>query len=121
MAANQDYVVDFVAPGDAPDELRLVLVEEGPWADTTRELLRLQNRLYDCIDAVLDGELAAELPETKKARIVIQVDGYNLPKAAVSDFFGRFSQGVFTTGDYQKAVNQFGQSIGFALKLDRPS
>jgi len=116
---QQDFVADIVARDEMLNEWRLVLVEEGPWDDTTRELLRLQDRLYNSLDAILDGELAAKYPETKHARIVIQVDCFGVPEKEVSAFFGRFSEGVLRIGDYKEACEQtdYACGIGFAINF----
>lgn len=120
MPSSREFVIDFVAQGDVPDEWRLVLVEQGPWADTTHELSRLQDRLYNCIDAILDGQLAAKFPETRNARVVIQIDCYDVPETEVSEFFGKFSEGVFQIPDYKKALEQCEQArgIGFTINFD---
>ncbi len=120
MATDQRFVIDFVARSDTPDEWRLVLVEQGPWADTTNELSRLQDRLYNCIEAVLDGQIAEKFPETKNARIKIRVDCYDVPEAEVAEFFGKFSEGVFQIDDYRRALEHSDQTsgIGFEINFD---
>ena len=120
MSSHQEFVIDFVARSETPHEWRLVLVEQGPWSDVTPELLRLQDRLYNCIDAVLDGQVAAEFPETKSARIVIRLDCYDVPEAEVTEFFRKFSEGVFQIGDYQDALKQseYTTGITFAINFD---
>ncbi len=120
MTEFAETTVDFVARGASPHEWRLVLVEQGPWKEPYEEHLRtLQNRLYGCIDAVLEGKVAEKYPESERARIVIQIDGYDLPDGVVRDFFGRFSNGVFSFGDYKAAMEQslFASAIEFALSL----
>jgi hypothetical protein len=120
MSGSSLFVVDFVARGVEPDEWRLVLVEQGPWhGDTDTELSRLQTRLYDCIDAALDGQLAAKYPESRGKRVVIQVDGYELPAEEVSTFFMRFSSELPKLDGYTDAVtgNAYVASIGFELNL----
>jgi hypothetical protein len=115
------FTVDFVAKGASPDEWKMVLVEQGPWKEAIAdELGRIQNRLYESIDAVLDGQLAEKFPETRGAKIVIQLDGYNVPADEVRDFFSRFSEGVLKAPDYQKALTNspFAQHITFELNLD---
>jgi hypothetical protein len=122
MNSAGTFVVDFVAKGVNDDEWRMVLVEEGPWKSPLLEdeLRRLQNRLYDCIDAAIDGQLAERFPQTARKRLVIQVDGYHLPEADVRDFFDRFTAGVLATPDYRKAMleSPYVADIAFELNLD---
>ena len=118
---EQVTVVDFVAKGDTDNEWRMVLVEEGPWTGSIDDnLRRLQDRLYGTIDAALDGKLAEKFPESKGKKLVIQLDGYNLPKAEVSEFFDGFSKGVFSIADYRRALksNQFVNGITFELNFE---
>ncbi len=111
--------VDFVARGDSPGEWRMVLVEEGPWAGAVEQHLRkLQDRLYGCIDAALDGELAAKFPDSLGARVIIEVDCYNLPQAEVHEFFQRFTAAALFVGGYKEALEScpYVNGIGFRLR-----
>ncbi len=113
-------VVDFVARGDGPDEWKMVLVEEGPWNGSVEtELRRVQDRLYGTVDAALDGQLAERFPESKGKRVIVQLDCYNCPGTEVSEFFDRFSKGVFATADYEQALDRspFVSGIAFHLNL----
>jgi hypothetical protein len=118
---SRNLVVDFVARGEVPGEWRMVLVEEGPWPAPAvdGELRRLQTRIYDCVDAALDGQMADKFPESRGKRIVIQLDGYRLPANEVQSFFEHFSQGALCSSEYQAALNNnpFTQDIGFELNL----
>jgi hypothetical protein len=117
---HNTFVVDFVARGNSADEWRLVLVEQGPWQGSSDvQLHRLQNRLYECIDAALDGQVAAKFPSSLGKRLIIQVDGYGLPDNEASAFFARFTEGVIETDDYKAAMsnNRFVATIEFELNL----
>ncbi len=121
MNTKGTTTVDFVAKGVTPDEWRVVLVEEGPWSRSVEaELRRVQERLYECIDAALDGQFAKKFPESNGAKIVIQLDCYNVPGAEVADFFDTFSKGVFFTNDYKDALVQcrFVKGISFEVNFD---
>lgn len=113
--------VDFIAKGETPDTWRMVLVEEGPWNDIEVELRRVQNRLYDCLDAALDGQLLEKFPATKDKVILIQLDGYNLPEQQISNLFNSFSKNIFEIEDYANALNQnkFVNGIKFKLNLSQ--
>lgn len=121
MNGERTTVVDFVAKGESPDEWKMVLVEEGPWIGSTDDQLRrVQERMYGCIDAVLDGQLAESFPESKGKRVIVQLDCYNVPRAEVEVFFQRFSSGVLSLEDYRQALgnSEFVQSIGFEISFD---
>lgn len=114
--------VDFVAKGRFPNEWRMVLVEEGPWPGSVEnQLRRIQERMYGCIDAALDGQLAQKFPESIGKRLVIELNCYNVPHAEVEGFFRRFSAGALVSDDYQEALrsNQFVQGIGFEISFDK--
>lgn len=121
MMAERTTLVDFVAKGKSPNEWKMVLVEEGPWVGSIEgQLRRVQGRIYDCIDAALDGQLAEQFPESNGKHIIIRIDCYNLPRADVEDFFSRFTDGVFAVDDYREALDrsQFVQGIDFEINFD---
>lgn len=114
-------IVDFVAKGKSPDEWIMVLVEEGPWIDSIdQQLRRIQERIYDCIDAALDGKVADTFPDSNDKHVIIRLDFYNAPRVEVEEFFNRFSAGVLDVDDYRIALNQnrFVRSIGFEINFD---
>ncbi len=121
MGKERTTVVDFVAKGATSDEWKMVLVEEGPWIGAVEtQLRRVQERLYGCVDAALDGQLAEKFPESNGKKILIQLDCYNLPKSEVAAFFNKFSEGIFSTPDYRRALekSQFVKSISFEMNFD---
>ncbi|HEY1615830.1 MAG TPA: hypothetical protein VGF97_19315 [Rhizomicrobium sp.] len=121
MTNEQATLVNFVARGKSSDQWKMVLVEQGPWNGSTQvNLKRIQTRLYDCIDATIDGQLAQKFPETRGKKIIIQLDCYNLPKAEISEFFDKFSGDVFSQPDYRDALtkNAFVKSIVFEINFD---
>lgn len=117
----KNFTVDFVAKGDSPEEWQLVLVEEGDWTFVDRRLHQLQDRLYDCIDAVLDGQLAEKYPETMEKNVIIKVEFFNAPEDKISTFIERFSEGVFSMGDYAEALRscRFAKSISIKAGFGR--
>jgi hypothetical protein len=96
--------------------------EQGPWRaeDVDAHLRRLQDRLYDCVDVVLDGTFAEQYSEASGKPIVIRVDGYDLPEEAVRQFFGRFAGGVLQLPEYAAALaaSKVVPSIAFDLCLE---
>ena len=115
--------VDFVARGEDPSTLKLVLVEQGPWPaeGVEAQLRRVQGRLYDCLDAAIDGQVAAQYPESVGRKITIRLDGYELPEDIVRNFFGAFAAQVRDLPDYSSALagSKYVSSIGFELELQR--
>ena len=75
---------------ERPDgALVLVLVEEGPWSEgqLTDELRRVQQRLYDCVEAAVDGVIAERYPQWKSRVFVIRLDCYNIRRDPIERFF----------------------------------
>jgi hypothetical protein len=121
MNIKSSTTIDFVVKGLTADEWRIVLVEVGPWSTSTEaQLKRIQERLYGCIDAALDGKLAEEFPESNGKKIVIQLDCYNVPVPQTAEFFERFSNGVFSTGDYREALKKspIVKGVSFEVNFD---
>ena len=111
-----EVTVNFVAFDDERDACIMVLVEEGPWgAQVESNLIRLQERLYGCLDAVLDGQLAEKFPQSKGMKVVVQVDCYDLPQTAIEDFVQRFSEGVASLPDYSTGASPFVQDFVFEV------
>jgi hypothetical protein len=113
--------VDFVAKGESDEVWQMILVEEGPWVTPyEQELRRLQDRLYGCVDAAIDGQLAAQFPQTKGRRIRIRVDGYSLPRQETRSFFDTFSKEVLRIPEYESALSKsdYVSGIEFELRLE---
>jgi len=119
MTGGEGIVVDFIARGETPDEWRMVLVEEGPWSNPEEQLRRVQDRLFGCIDAAIDGQLVEKFPESMGKDIIIELDCYNIPQSDVRDFFESFSAGALEIPDYKRAFmrSPFVGKIGFRLNF----
>lgn len=113
--------IDFIAKDAGSSSWSLILVEEGPWQETESNLRRLQDRLYGCLDAAIDGQVAQLYPDSKGKNIQIKLNGYNLPDHEVRDFFTRFSSEVINIPDYRAALeaNEFVASISFDITLEK--
>ena len=119
----KSVTVDFIA-GDPDLSLwQLVLVEQGPWSveSIADNLRRVQTRLYGCLDAALDGQLATQYPDSVSKPLVIRLDGYDLPDNDVRAFFERFSTGIFEMPCYKQALssNSFVSAVSFRLNLEQ--
>lgn len=120
MATPETIIVDFVAKGDDEDTWKMVLVE-GTWDMPVEHHLRLlQERLFICVDAALEGQLARKFPETTGKRIIIQVDCYEAPRTEVEDFFTRFATGIFSIPKYRDELEASShvQDIRFEINFD---
>jgi hypothetical protein len=95
----------------------LVLVEQGPWdsCEIVAQLRRVQDRLYDCVDAAIDGHLAVKYPDSQGRPVVIRLDCYDTPDQDVCDFIQRFSEHVTNSDEIQRgmAAQGFVQSLEF--------
>ncbi len=117
----EDLTVNFIAKEPDNSRWRMVLVEEGSWlpSEMQRNLRRIQDRLYHCIDVALDGGLWRLYPDSYGKPLTVQLDGYGLPETEVREFFDRFSAEVLATPDYASALqgNPYVSSIDFELNL----
>jgi hypothetical protein len=120
MNKGQTFVVDFVVKGDSPDVMKMALVEEGDWSDIDERLRRLQQRMYGCIDAAIDGQLTEQFPETKGKKIIVSVDFYDAPQKEAAEFFDRFSEQVLLIPSYSDALKQskFVNEIAFEANFE---
>lgn len=82
----------------------MVLVEEGPWDDITENLRRVQDRLYACVDAAIEGKLAELYPDSTGADVLIRLDGYSLPMPETQKFFDTFSSSILELPEYAAAL-----------------
>ena len=124
MSSSGEVLVDFVARGETDNQWLVVLVEQGPMEGSVDDFLhKLQNRLYESIDAVIDGKLAEKFPESQGKEVVIRVDCYDLPQSDIESFFTAFSNGALETADYRDALqqNRFVSEISFEINFDKTS
>lgn len=99
-----------------------MLVEEGPWDEShiADQLRRVQDRLYGCLDAIVDGQISDVYPDSVNKPLEIRVDAYNVPEALLANFFDAFSANVLETPDYKTALETNDQvpSISFRLNCE---
>jgi len=111
--------IDFVAFDDDRDACLLVLVEEGPLAGSVEDHLRaLQERLYDCLEAALDGQVAERFPRAANMKVVVRVDCYGVPRKEVDEFIERFSEGVLAQPDFSSSSSRWVRSFEFEVNHD---
>lgn len=114
-----EVTIDFVARDQPHGGWALVLVEEGPWPkrEIPSHLLRVQDRLYGCLDAAVDGLVARQFPASVGHPLLIRLDAYDVPRAELTEFFERFSSAVPLLPDYGEAIRQCTHYPGIAFEL----
>jgi hypothetical protein len=114
---TRQLTVNLVTERPSDGAFIMVLVEEGPWSvdETEINLRRIQDRLYDCVDAAVDGHFAAKFPDSLNKPVVVRLDCYDTPDKPVRDFIKRFADGIANSKDLQlDLLNQgFVTSIHF--------
>ena len=119
VGGRTDVTVDFIARGEEADQFRMILVEEGPWDGATEaNLRRVQDRLFGCVEAALEGLLAEKFPESVGKTIIIELDGYNLPEHDVREFFCAFADGVLELDEYKRELISSKYVSGVLFKLN---
>jgi len=83
-------------------------------------LRRIQERLYGCLDAAIDGKLAEKFPDSLGKNVVIQLDCYNVPRDEAEAFFKRFADGVLSVPDYKDGLarSRFVRKLSFEITFD---
>lgn len=70
--------INLVTEDPSTDEFVLYVVEDGPWPNSDDGwkacLNRIQNHVLDVFDAVVDGGLAKEYPDSVGSKVRIQID-----------------------------------------------
>jgi len=108
-------MVNFIAFNEARDTCEMVLVE-GPWdGDVEEHLYALQDRMFGCLNAALDGHLAEQFPEAKGKAVVVRIDCYDLPQGELEAFVARFADGVAILPDYSAEGSPFVCMLGFEI------
>ncbi|MEJ8631437.1 hypothetical protein P0F65_19880 [Sphingomonas sp. I4] len=113
-----EIMVNFIAFTEAGDACEMVLVE-GPWdGDIEGHLRSLQDRMFGCLDAALDGKLVEQFPAAKGKAVVVRVDCYDVPRGDLEAFVDRFASGIATLPDYSTAVSPFVSEFRFEVSFD---
>jgi hypothetical protein len=80
----------------------LVLVEQGPWkGNDDAHLRRLQERLYNSVDAFLQGAVATRYPDSEGQVGVLRLDCYDIPREPAHRLFRRLADFVQSSPDYE--------------------
>jgi hypothetical protein len=112
-----EVTVNFIAFNEAGDACEMVLVE-GPWQSDVEEHLRsLQDRMFGCLDAALDGLVAEQFPEARGKALVVRIDCYDVPRRDVEAFVDRFANGIATLPDYSTTASPFVSEFRFEVEF----
>jgi hypothetical protein len=84
-SGDDDVVINAIYALEDEGEYVLVLVEEAAWG--AEVIADVADRINRCVDYVLDGEMAAQFPESAGHRIRIHVDHLEPVDADASAFF----------------------------------
>jgi hypothetical protein len=99
---------DLVTEDPVHGEAVVYLVEEGPWprdeAGWDARLRGIQDRLYDAVDAVVDGRLAARFPDLHGKPVRIQIDSPSGCPTRLQVFVRRFGEALAGPGEYREAI-----------------
>ena len=115
--STHSVTIDLVTERPSDGAFILVLVEEGPWADddVPAQLRRIQERLYDCVDAAVDGHLAQRYPDSRGKPAVIRLDCYDIPDSPMRKFVTGFAESIRDSQEVQRDLlaQGFVKSLGF--------
>lgn len=79
----------------------LRLLEEGPWPkDHADELQAVEKRIFDVVEAVIEGKLVERFPESSGRPVCIRLDCYDLPRTAIDLLVARFEAFVRSSPEW---------------------
>ena len=114
-----NVTVNFIAFDRAREACLMVLVEEN-WTRETEDQLRiLQDRMFGCLEAALDGKLAEQFPESVGKTIVVRIDCYDVPWREIDEFVTRFAAGVSELPDYSPEQSPY--VAGYTFEVNHGS
>jgi hypothetical protein len=113
--------IDLVTERPSDGAFILLLVEEGPWGtdETELQLRRIQDRLYNCVDAAVDGHLAGKYPDSRGKAVVIRLDCYDIPDRPVREFIKRFAESIENSEEVQRDLIAHGFVRSLAFEYSR--
>ncbi|MSR46096.1 MAG: hypothetical protein EXS13_03370 [Planctomycetes bacterium] len=90
--------------------VNLILVEQGPWQEAyfLEHLRRVQNRIYDVVDAALDGLLTNQFPQIHGNNVSIRVDFYETPQQQSEQLVETIAQHVAADVKVAEAIRTKG-------------
>ncbi|HVY33757.1 MAG TPA: hypothetical protein VG960_04985 [Caulobacteraceae bacterium] len=107
--------LDLVAFDRSGEWGEVVLLEQGWTGPAEPHLRALQDRLYDCLDAILRGGFAAEFPQSVGNWIRIHIRCDPAYQHDVDQFIGRFARAVRTFPDWSATGSPYVSDIRFSV------
>jgi hypothetical protein len=100
--------IDLITQDAKKDAYKLIAVAQGPWpaSEVTDHMRALQEKLYDYVDAAVEGGLAAQYPQSCGKKVVIRLDCYDTPQAEMEQFFNRFVEHIRSNPTIQAKIAQ---------------
>jgi hypothetical protein len=110
MSQNPEKLtVNLVTWDPDNEEYVLYLVEEGPWeASSLPDRLRqIQKRIYNAVDAVIDGHFATRFPDSKGKKARIKLDYHtDAPLDAIEVLLNTFGIYISQNEEHQRAIEE---------------
>ncbi len=108
MNMTKKVSIDLITKNPKNNEYKLILVEEGPWEESTLEdrLRKIQDRIYNAVDAAVDGALFQNYPDSKGQKVCVQVDCYDPPPDMIEQLVKDLGQYVDESYEYQNAIKR---------------
>lgn len=109
MPTKARIAIDFVTHDPAHDEFALYFVEDGPWnLDNSMEensLRQIQDKVFDAMDAAIDGGLATALPDSLGKKVRIQIDSPSGCPDLLQELVTKINEYIQGTAEYASAIN----------------
>lgn len=93
--------IDLITHNADKSEFALYLIENNPFKDEYSRLSQIQDRIYDVIDIVLDGQLASDYPDSMGKAVKIVVDcKKDCPFGKVENLVSSLNVVISSDGEY---------------------
>jgi hypothetical protein len=103
-----ETTLDLVTYDPKSDEFVLYLVEDGPWPSSDPEwrecLKRIQERIFDAVNAAVDGGVAKKFPDSKGKPVRVQLDAPHGTPARVEEMIAAVRRFLADDEEYRKAI-----------------
>ena len=108
MSDRTAIKVDTVTYDPKNDEYVLYFVENGPWPDAPAALQGLlgeiQNKVFDAMDAAIDGSVVRVYPDSLGKKVRIQVDSPGGCPAQLEELIVKIDNYINETKQYATAI-----------------
>lgn len=102
--------IEFVAYDRINDEHVVYLVEDRKISKSgdkrAKQLKRIQDRIFDCVDVAIQGQIAKQFPASLKKNIRIQIDSPTCYCVEIADLIAAVRQFLSSDPVYARAVQE---------------